>query len=107
MRSDTAAAVTGGFLALAVLGTLAFRTGAVPFGYDFLAPPVQLANIRDQVASDAVAQYRIVETNGSGIDRCVQAGLVVAAYLQAQDNSGYYVWKNVQREECGKAGIPI
>lgn len=60
----------------------------------------------DQVARDAVVQYRIAARSGSVIDRCVQAGMVTAAYLQAQDEANYASWKAVQRRDCKAAGVP-
>lgn len=62
-------------------------------------------NIYQQVADDAVAQYRIAERQGDKIQICVQAGFVSAAYLQAQDESNYQNWKNIEKADCGKAGI--
>ncbi len=41
--------------------------------------------VKHSVASDAVAQYEIADREGGKMDKCVQAGLVKAAFLQAQD----------------------
>lgn len=62
-------------------------------------------DIERKVAGDAVAQYNIVRQSGSAIDLCVQAGLVSAAMLQAQDEAGYAEWKAVERRDCGEAGL--
>lgn len=65
------------------------------------------SSIYRRVAADAVAQYRIVErSRGSALDLCVQAGLVAAAYLQAQNESQYREWKGVERRNCRIAGVP-
>lgn len=63
-------------------------------------------NIRDQVASDAVAQYNIAKRQGDKIQICVQVGLVSAAYLQAQNESSYQSWKDIQKTDCRNAGMP-
>ncbi len=65
-----------------------------------------MANINQKVASDAVARYRIAARQGDKIQICVQAGMVAAAYLQAQDEHEYASWKGVQKADCAKAGMP-
>jgi hypothetical protein len=64
-----------------------------------------MRDIQNKVAADAVAQYGIAKRNGSPMDVCVQAGLVTAAYLQAQDEPSYQRWKQTEKEDCSKAGI--
>jgi formylmethanofuran dehydrogenase subunit E-like metal-binding protein len=70
----------------------------------------QLANsnfqqIKNQVADDAVKQYLMTVKSGSLMDQCVQAGLVSAAYLQAEDQSNYAAWKGIETSACARAGI--
>ena len=65
-----------------------------------------LNDISRDVAADAVAQYRMVEKTGSKMDKCVQAGLVAAAYLQAQDQWNYENWHLIERGDCLAAGVP-
>lgn len=62
--------------------------------------------IQNQVADDSVKQYQIAKRNGSPIDACVQAGLVTAAYLQAKDEPNYQRWKEVEKADCERAGVP-
>ncbi len=93
--------VLGSIVAIffAVFGSVA----AVPSG------PIVQSEMRateQQVARDAVAQYNIAAQNGTVIDRCVQAGLVSAAYLQAQDVKNYKQWKAIERRDCRAAGLP-
>jgi hypothetical protein len=57
------------------------------------------------VAADAVAQYKIAAESGKAMDRCVQAGMVAAAYLQAKDQDHYAEWKGVERTDCKAAGV--
>ena len=64
-----------------------------------------MRDIQNKVAVDAVAQYGIAQRNGSAMDVCVQAGLVTAAYLQAQDEANYRKWKQTEKADCAKAGI--
>lgn len=64
-----------------------------------------MQDIHNKVAADAVAQYGIASRNGAAMDVCVQAGLVVAAYLQAKDEASYQQWKRKERADCAKVGI--
>lgn len=66
----------------------------------------QLDDIHSKVADDAVAQYEITKGSGGPIDRCVQAGMVVAAFLQAKDEAEYKRWKLTQKIDCLEAGLP-
>lgn len=63
-------------------------------------------SIHKQVADDAVAQYRIAERGSDKMQTCVQAGLVVAAYLQAKDEPNYQQWTETKKKVCAAAGMP-
>ena len=65
----------------------------------------QMDDIYGKVANDAVQQYTITVQSGGPIDRCVQAGFVAAAYLQAQDQANYANWKAIEANDCAAAGI--
>ena len=65
----------------------------------------QMQGIQDKVADDAVEQYRMVEKSGSAIDKCVQAGMVSAAYLQAKNDAEYSSWKSIEKLNCANAGV--
>lgn len=65
-----------------------------------------LRTIQTQVADDAIRQYNISSRSGSAMDRCVQAGFVAAALLQAQDEPRYAVWKGTEAKDCKAAGVP-
>lgn len=65
-----------------------------------------MQNIQNQVAADSVAQYGIALRNGTAMDRCVQAGMVTAAFLQAQNEANYQKWKAVETKDCASAGVP-
>jgi hypothetical protein len=65
----------------------------------------QMQDINKKVASDAVEQYEIAKRGGTAMDRCVQAGMVAAAYLQAKDEDNYTTWKATEGADCATAGI--
>ncbi len=65
-----------------------------------------LDQIKDKVAADAVVQYGIAKRNGTAMDACVQAGLVAASYLQAQNEVSYQEWKQIEKADCARAGLP-
>lgn len=73
---------------------------STPFGVD-----AQMQKIKDKVADDAVKQYNIASAGGTTIDRCVQAGMVAAAYLQAQNQESYNRWKTTEATDCKAAGL--
>ena len=64
-----------------------------------------MQNITDQVAADAVKQYNIVSVQGDPMQKCVQAGFVSAAYLQAKNDVKYNSWKAIEAGECAVAGV--
>ncbi|MFZ2996196.1 hypothetical protein [Sphingobium sp.] len=66
---------------------------------------IDLANIKRQVADDAVEQYRMVGLSGSSMDRCVQAGMVSESFLQSQDHDEYRRWKIIEKNDCKSAGL--
>src|SRR4051812_34305848 len=59
-----------------------------------------MGDIYSKVAQDAVDQYRITTQSGTPIDRCVHAGIVAAAFLQAKDDAGYARWKQTESNDC-------
>jgi len=65
-----------------------------------------MRDIERQVADDSVKQYEIAKTSGSAVDRCVHAGMVAAAYLQAKDDANYKIWKHTESLDCDAAGVP-
>jgi hypothetical protein len=65
-----------------------------------------MADIHNQVATDAVAQYGIVKRQGDPMQTCVQAGLVSAAWLQAKDEVRYAAAKATEKADCTRAGVP-
>ena len=101
--------VNGGAQAVSVIGSLVILGGLGWFffggGWDNMTKST-LSGIHDQVAQDAVAQYNIAAAQGDKMQKCVQAGLVSAAYLQAQDTSNYNMWKSLEDADCRVAGLP-
>lgn len=64
-----------------------------------------MKRIQNKVAADVVQQYGIAQRNGTAMDRCVQAGIVTAAFLQAQDEPNYQQWKTIEKNDCRSAGL--
>lgn len=103
--NDKADHISGGqalvFIVLAIVGLWWFAGGGIE-----KQAASDLRQIQNQVAGDAVQQYEIAKREGNAIQTCVQAGLVSAAYLQAQDEPSYKRWKKVESDDCRRAGIP-
>lgn len=66
-----------------------------------------LNDIHKKVAADATKQYEIAARQGDPIQVCVQAGIVAAAHLQANNESEYRLWKETEANDCRRAGVPI
>lgn len=66
----------------------------------------QMDKIEDSVAADAVSQYEIAARQGDPMQKCVQAGMVAAAFLQAKDEANYGTWKATEKADCAAAGLP-
>ncbi|WP_167759699.1 hypothetical protein [Massilia horti] len=66
---------------------------------------IDMRKIENQVADDSVKQYRIAKESGTMMDRCVHAGMVSAAFIQAQDQGNYAKWKQIESEDCKAAGL--
>lgn len=66
----------------------------------------QMDDIYAKAAGDAVARYEISNRQGDPISKCVQAGLVAAAQLQAKNESEYGRWKTIEMTDCKAAGVP-
>ena len=62
--------------------------------------------IEQHVADKQVKQYNIAKKSGNRIDTYVQAGIVAACYLQAEDEDNYKKWKAIARQEGKRAGMP-
>lgn len=69
------------------------------------AVDAQMDDIHSKVSDDMVAQYDIAKKQGDAMQTCVQAGMVSAAYLQAQDEAKYNEWKAIEKTDCKAAGI--
>lgn len=64
-----------------------------------------IQKIENQVAADAEKQYEIAKNSGSDMDAYVQAGMVKAAYLQANDQVNYKKWVEIEKEHGKKIGL--
>ena len=65
-----------------------------------------MQNISNIVAEDQMKQYDIAKNTGNKMDAYIQAGFVAAAYLQAKDELNYQKWKNIQKQDGKKIGMP-
>lgn len=54
---------------------------------------------------DQVSQYNMAVRAGSQRDRCVQAGFVASAYVQARDDANFQAWSGIRNDECRAAGL--
>ena len=86
---------------------------AVVIGYQILSiistrstAPDHMENILQKVSIDAEIQYNMVVRSGTSIDRCVHAGMVAAAHLQANDEEKYKRWKAIEKQDCIVANVP-
>jgi hypothetical protein len=59
----------------------------------------------NRAIDDQVLQYNAAVKSGSQNDRCVQAGFVASAYVQAKDEPNYQAWSGIRNNECRAAGI--
>jgi predicted nucleic acid-binding Zn ribbon protein len=90
------------FYIIAILGLILWFAGG---GFEQQVNQ-NLQTVHNKVADDAVQQYQIAKRQGDSIQVCVQAGLVSAAYLQAQDEANYQQWKATETADCRRAGMP-
>lgn len=65
-----------------------------------------MQTIENQVAVDAKKQYEIAKNGGDKMQTYVQASMVAAAYLQANDEVNYNKWKEIEKQEARNAGMP-
>lgn len=88
-----------------------------PFRSFFIIPPFVVGYLLSggtavavdaatKVADDAEAQYDIAKRQGDAMQICVQAGAVAAAQLQAQNEASYQKWKDIEDNDCARAGLP-
>lgn len=66
----------------------------------------EMNHLGAQVAEDQVRAYNLAKKGGDAVELCVQAGLVAECYKQAEDESNYLKWKDVERQDCRRAGVP-
>lgn len=62
-------------------------------------------SIYQEVIDDSLRQYQLSKKGGDEIEICVMAGIVVASYLQANDEANYLKWKRIEKRDCEQAGI--
>ena len=91
--------------------TFALVVGLVLVGYTTLtflgtaAAGTKAQTIPTKVVQDQVAQYNFAVRAGSKSDRCVQAGFVASAYIQAKDEPNHEEWERIRQDDCKAAGL--
>jgi hypothetical protein len=63
------------------------------------------ATLPNKAVDEQVLQYNWAVKAGSQTDRCVQAGFVASAYIQAKDEPNVQAWNGIRSSECKAAGI--
>lgn len=87
-----------------VISVVLFSYSTLSFLY------LSTASAKTQVApgkaiDEQVAQYNHAVKAGSPMDRCVQAGFVASAYIQAKDDANSQAWSGIRNNECQTAGL--
>lgn len=63
------------------------------------------SQVEQKVISDSIKQYNIAMRTENYMDAYVQAGIITAAHLQAEDEAGYLKWKQVEKKLAKKLGM--
>ena len=91
--------------------TMALIVGLVLVGYTTLtflgtaATGSRAQTVPVKVVQDQVAQYNFAVKAGTKTDRCVQAGFVASAYIQAKDEPNHEEWERIRQDDCKAAGL--
>lgn len=56
--------------------------------------------------ADKIAEYEIAKRNGDKMTACVLAGIIKQAFLTAQDEQHYNIWRVTEETKCEEAGVP-
>ena len=64
-------------------------------------------HLANSLAADKIAEYEIAKGNGDKLKACVLAGIINQAFLTANDQEHYHIWRGVQKTRCEEAGVPI
>lgn len=94
--------VSAGGVLMAFLGLALFLWWLAPSG----SGKVFMDDVHKQVVQDSIDKYEIARRSGDAMQICVNAGMVTAAHLQAQDESGYQTWLAREKKDCTAAGVP-
>ena len=86
--------IVGVFVVFSILGAIGLNSSE-----EFMK------NVEQSVALDQEQQYQIAKNQGDKMQICVQAGLVSAAYLQANDQENFNKWKAIETKDCRAAGL--
>ncbi|MDF7809604.1 hypothetical protein P4E94_19355 [Pontiellaceae bacterium B12219] len=71
----------------------------------FIFPWGLESGIERKVIDDSIRQFNIAMRTENYMDAYVQAGIITAAHLQAEDEVGYLKWKEVEKKLERKLGM--
>lgn len=94
----------GGFLTLLVFGLGVMQMAAPLSGPNGALVEAAESDVEQKIARDAVAEYEIAKRSGDATQTCAHAGMVTAAFLQAQDEANYRRWLQTEKDDCNAAG---
>lgn len=66
---------------------------------------INMQEINNKIINNAIDQYEIVKRNGTPTDICVQSAAVTATFLSIKDEPNYIQWKQIQKNDCRRAGL--
>jgi hypothetical protein len=88
-----------------VMSVVLFGYSTISFLY-LSSSGARVAVTPNRAVDDQVLQYSWAVKAGTQNDRCIQAGFVASAYIQAKDEPNYQAWSGIRNNECKAAGIP-
>jgi len=103
--NEKASHLSGTTVVMILLGTVLFVWWMAAGSDKYVKK--EMHKVETAVANDMVEQYNMAKRSGDKMQTCVQAGMVTAAYLQANDEPNYRTWERIQKTDCKAAGLPM
>lgn len=79
--------------------------GLIWWGFDAFFWNIDSPNFDNKYAQEMVEQYEIAKNQGDRMEKCMQAGAVAQAFLQAKNQDNYNKWKIIESTDCRAAGL--
>jgi len=76
----------------------------IPWG-GFMTESQIEQHVEQKVISDSIKQFNIAMRTENYMDAYIQAGNVTATYLQAEDETAYLKWKEIEKKLERKLGM--